>query len=215
MNIDDLEIGDVVWARRYLNNKQKELIKANHREGPFIIIKKTPKRLYGIPCTSNKNAWNAYRLGKMGSCNKISYLLLEQIVIISKYKFIRKICSLDNKKINEIMFKLEKILYRRKIKFMNIKDIVYKYNVGDVLRYSGNKYYIYGESVDFYNCINLHKKGLFKKCITINAEKYLLNDEDNRILSKNKYYEILEKASNIEHRNILECVSLFVKHQIS
>ena len=214
MDISDLNIGDVVWAKRYSNTKQKNMIKCNHREGPFVVIKKTKKRVYAIPCTSNRNAWNAYKLGKIGSYSKITYLLLEHITIIGKYRFIKKVCSLDNKKINEIMNRLEKILSRRKIRFFSNKDIVYNYNIGDVVKYLGNKYYIYSESIDYYNCIILHKTGLFKKNIRINAEKYLLNSEDSRSLSKYRYYEILENASNIEQINILEKVSILDIYQI-
>jgi hypothetical protein len=212
--MNDLNIGDVVWAKRYSNNKQKKLIKINHREGPFIIIKKTAKRVYGIPCTSNKNAWNCYKLGKIGGYSKITYLLLEQIVIIGKYRFIKKVCSLDNNKINEIMNRLERILSRRKISFFSNKDIIYNYNIGNVVKYQGNKYYIYGESINYYNCIILHKTGVFKKNIRINAEKYLLDIQDSRSLSKNRYYEILENASNIEQINILEKVSILDIYQI-
>ena len=36
----ELKIGDVVWAKRYSNKKQRKKIKINHREGPYIVIKK-------------------------------------------------------------------------------------------------------------------------------------------------------------------------------
>ncbi len=204
--LQELKIGDVIWARRYSNKKQKEKIKKNHREGPYIVIKKTNKRIYAIPCTSNKNIRNAYRLGKISTYSKISYMLLEQIEIIGKYKYIRKICTLNNKKINEIMNRINGILKSRKIKNINKKNIIFNYDIGEVIKYKNNKYYIYGKDQSNYKCINLHKKGLFIKSIKINAEKYLLNDEDERILPQNRYYEIIEKSTNIEHSTIIEII---------
>ena len=204
--LQELKIGDVVWAKRYSNKKQREKIKINHREGPYIVIKKTDKRIYAIPCTSNKNMRNAYRLGKISTYSKISYMLLEQIEIIGKYKYIRKICTLNNKKLNEIMNRINGLLKKKKLKNINEKNVIFNYDIGEVIKYKNNKYYIYGKEEENYKCINLHKKGFFIKSIKINAEKYLLNNEDKRTLQKNKYYEIIEKATNIEHKMIIEII---------
>jgi len=202
----ELKIGDVIWAKRYSNKRQREKIKANHREGPYIVIKKTDKRIYAIPCTSNKNIRNAYKLGKISTYSKISYMLLEQIEIIGKYKYIRKICTLNNKKINEIMNRINGLLKKKKLKNINKNNIIFNYDIGEVIKYKNNKYYIYGKEEKNYKCINLHKKGFFIKSIKINAEKYLLNNEDERILPQNRYYEIIEKSTSIEHSTIIEII---------
>ena len=51
--LEDIKIGDIVWANRFKTKREAALVAENHRVGPFIIIKKTDRRTYSLMCTSN------------------------------------------------------------------------------------------------------------------------------------------------------------------
>lgn len=42
-NFSSLKVGDIVWARRYANEEEKNKIESGHLVSPFIIIKKLRK----------------------------------------------------------------------------------------------------------------------------------------------------------------------------
>ena len=50
-----LDVGDIIWAKRYQNEKEKEKIMEGHQEGPYVVIKKTFFNVYALFCTSKYN----------------------------------------------------------------------------------------------------------------------------------------------------------------
>ena len=45
MNIEKIKLGDILWAKRFKNKLEKSSIPEGHQYGPFIVIKKTNKRV--------------------------------------------------------------------------------------------------------------------------------------------------------------------------
>ena len=45
--LSDIVEGDIIWARRYKNEKEKQAIPDGHREGPFIVLSNNGKELEG------------------------------------------------------------------------------------------------------------------------------------------------------------------------
>ena len=75
-----LKVGDIVWARRYRNEKEKNKIDKGHREGPCVVIKKDSNKVYVLNCTSNPHLevkWKLifYPLSKLEyNLNKSTYI---------------------------------------------------------------------------------------------------------------------------------------------
>jgi len=51
-HLSNLKVGDIILARRYHNDQERDNIEEGHRESPFIIIKKTLFKVYGLECSS-------------------------------------------------------------------------------------------------------------------------------------------------------------------
>ena len=43
MNIENIKLGDILWAKRFKNKLEKSSIPNGHQYGPFIVIKKLTK----------------------------------------------------------------------------------------------------------------------------------------------------------------------------
>ena len=91
-----LNVGDIIWARRYTNEEEKNKLEPGHFESPFIIIKKTKQKLYGVLCTSKAHKdcrikhWY-YPLGRFTShLSKNTFVSLRSIGILEDKQFIRK-----------------------------------------------------------------------------------------------------------------------------
>ena len=53
--LDFLNEKDIIWCKRYSTEEVKNKIDIGHRVGPFIVIYKKGKRVYGLECGSNKS----------------------------------------------------------------------------------------------------------------------------------------------------------------
>ena len=65
-----LNVGDIIWAKRYKNDEEKSRIKMGHQESPYVIIKKSKGKVYALQFTSNPHweiQWKMayYPLGKL------------------------------------------------------------------------------------------------------------------------------------------------------
>ena len=49
---EQISVGDIIWAKRYNNEEEKELIPEGHREGPFIVLAKQDEKLFCAQGTS-------------------------------------------------------------------------------------------------------------------------------------------------------------------
>ena len=92
MNIENIKLGDILWAKRFKNKLEKSSIPEGHQNGPFIVIKKTNKRVYALMATSkpNKTPWDLkLKISKMPINTKETYVFLGKVFIINKNNFIK------------------------------------------------------------------------------------------------------------------------------
>lgn len=209
-NINNLNIGDVILAKRYKTKKEKNKIKEGHREGPYIIIKKTKCRIYGIACTSNPKA-GSFSLGKLNNnTNKNSYIICNKVQIINKNNYIRKICSIDNDKLNLVYKSLYLSLSNIKIKNITKKDCKFICIKGDIIKYKNNLYYINSIIKNNYECFifNLKLKKVHNRNIfIINKNNYTFDYTKKYYLNINKKYKLFDFASSKEISTIEKYVN--------
>ena len=46
---ENIQFGDIIWAKRYTNDEEKQRIPKGHQEGPFLVLGKCPKGLICSP----------------------------------------------------------------------------------------------------------------------------------------------------------------------
>ena len=145
-----LNVGDIIWAKRYKNDEEKSRIKMGHQESPYVVIKKSKGKVYALQCTSNPHwelQWKIayYPLGKLNyQMKKNSFINCMVVYELKEIQFVEMIGHLNDVDLNQ----LKKQLYILKNSDFKVKpDIEEKYldfkiGIGDVILYNGNKYYI-------------------------------------------------------------------------
>jgi len=197
-----LNVGDIIWARRYKTDEEKNKIKMGHQESPYVVIKKNRKKVYGLQCTSNPHQeikWKMiyYPLGRLNyEMKKNSYVNCTRDYELKDVQFVETIGHLSEYDLNQLKKQLY-ILINSEFKYKpNIekKYLDYKISVGDIIAQNGNRYYIY--SIDN-KYLNTYK---FKKCIKKNTS----------ILINNTYYSfIFDKTEKIDKKSKYDLVDTF------
>ena len=71
-------IGDVIWAKRYDFDFEKDIISSGHQMGPYIVVGKTEDKLICLYCTG-KYKKNELELSDYDFFNKETYVQTYQI----------------------------------------------------------------------------------------------------------------------------------------
>jgi len=96
----EIKVGDIIWAKRYNNEEEKEFIPLGHREGPFIVLKKRNKDLicsFGTsvdPAKYNRENYFTLDAVKDYNIHKVTYFNYNKVQTINNYSFIRQIDEL-------------------------------------------------------------------------------------------------------------------------
>lgn len=156
-SLDFLDVGDVIWANRYVNLDDKENFEIGHEKGPFVIIAKEDKKVFGLYCTTSpkeeRTIYNYVKLDK--KCNvlaKDTYISTNNYMEIKKSQYLEYVGTLSDSDINYI-FKVLVTLRNIDPKKVNsnIKLNSYKYKIGpgDILKVeNGGRYYYISEEID-------------------------------------------------------------------
>lgn len=90
-------VGDIIWAKRYKTQSEKERIKVGHQSSPYVIIKKKAGKIYALQSTSNPHLevqWKMvyYPLGRLNyNLQKNSYLNCSREYEVEKEQILSKI----------------------------------------------------------------------------------------------------------------------------
>lgn len=199
--LDKLKVGDIVWGKRYTTEKEKNLICKGHRESPFIVIRRTSKRIYCLECTSNGNKIAKNLKVKISPIfnysNKETFVFTGKVYLLNKKRYIKKIGLIDKYDLNLLIKYLYFILksnYKEKIKYINLKNLKIKISSGDLIKFDNNTYYIVDEDFDNYYCYQIKESSKGK--MIINNTKYSLNYSGVKKIPINSNFELID-ASNI------------------
>ena len=231
-----LNVGDIIWAKRYTSIEEEKELPKGHKESPFLIIKKKNKKVYGLMSTSNAHhelKWNKlyYPIGNVVYDDyRSSYISCTHVYELNPNQYVKTIGHLNNIDLNNI----KKYLYIIKHSdFSSKPDIEDKYldfaiTVGDIISDDSNKYYVYSIDNDYYSVYKLKKRLKKNDLLSIEGtyysfiykmekikidKKYKLintfNSEDIKIITKH----ILENEKKIKlkepHKKTLQIGSLF------
>ena len=224
--LENINVGDIIWAKRYSTEEEKIDIPEGHRVGPFITIAKTEKGIIGAQGTSlehdddfiyfevDKVAYNLY---------KDTHFRLHNFKIIDENSFIKVLGHL-NYDDEERLYKQLKMIYKKLIKEMDSKEFKLPYQTGDVVIYKDRQFIIIDIDNDEFTILDINNIKLkekldkeelskldYSKIIKINKKsniKYrgLVSDKVlNKILkNKNKYVKYQEDLKIIQRGSIIE-----------
>lgn len=176
---DLLKEKDIIWCKRYETEDEKANILKGHREGPYIVLKKTKNKAYCLYCTSSKkdnlidDAY--YPLDrKKYYFEKNSFVSFYEVVIIHENRFIKKLRTLDDydfekiKKILNVKTNNKTILKN----YFKTRKLKYEIGINDIIKYKNELFYIYDMNDKEYNCYKIYIKKNSKNPIVINGVIY-------------------------------------------
>lgn len=195
-----LKVGDIVWARRYRNEKEKNKIDKGHREGPCVVIKKDSNKVYVLNCTSNPHLevkWKLifYPLSKLEyNLNKSTYINCVEYCELKESQFTSVLGHLNNNDLNNLNKRLYIITHSNlhSKPLIDDKYLKFKIEVGDVISYDGNKYYInkvYKKYFEVYRMRNTIKRS---KSILINNTYYSFIFEKLEKIDRKSNYVLVD-----------------------
>ena len=181
--LNNLKIGDIILAKRYKNDIEKNQINEGHQNGPFIIIKKKRNKVYALYCTSADydDNDNYILLPNNYNLSKKTYIYTSKEYEIEDNQYIRLLDKLSKDDLN----KINKIIYLKG----KIKKIKYRFSIGDIIKYNNNLYYVFNVNKKFLQCYTIFKKNNSKNPIIINDVIYYFDLYSNKQIKKIKKIE--------------------------
>lgn len=159
--LQDINIGDIIWAKRYQDEAEKESIKEGHQEGPFIVLGRTNQYLIcstGTSVEPDENRLEKYfdLMNKGYKLTKETYFKLFFLVKIDDYSFIKKLDTLKE----QDKIKLFKKLKQRNLNRYNLNGewIYFKLPLysGDIIKNKDKKYIIIDVKENQLFCVPLN-----------------------------------------------------------
>lgn len=224
----EIEIGDIIWGKRYFREEDEKNIPVGHREGPYIVLYKYDNKLvcsYGtgtyrerFSCVCFDN--NDYKLYKE------TYFYLDDLNVLDDFSIIKKIDKLSERDRSSL---LKKIKIEEKNYFNydgNLRKFSLPLQSGDIVC-SNNKNFIIIDVLDnkllvipFGNeCIpNVFKLDMFEG-LDYSKVSYLdVNDEIEflKVIDNNVFLYILKKYKEyvyiLNNKNITQRGSIILKN---
>ena len=201
-----LKVGDIIWARRYRTDEQKEKIEKGHQESPYVVIKKKSGNVYGLLCTSNPHGevkWKMlyYPLGRLNyDMKKSSFIYCAKVYRLEPSQIIGIIGHLSKYDFNQLKKQLYILInsnYRTKPKIER-KYLDFKVGLGDVLLKNKEKYYIYAFDSRYFYVNKLRKNPKTNEGILINNTYYSFIFAEHEVIRRNSIYDIVDTFNSGE-----------------
>jgi len=194
--LEGINVGDIIWAKRYNSEGEMNLIPDGHREGPFVVMGINKDGLIcskGTSTTPNEENKEKYfeLYNRNHELNKSTYFKLNDLVIINESTFIKKLDQLTQEEKNKF-FRKYKLNNRFYYNINNNKtDFELYMQIGDIFLVHNTKYIVLDIDGDKLTVLPIEK------------DKYIRNISDVKELDYNKIKEI--KCSN--YYIILSCLT--------
>ncbi len=192
-----IEVGKIVWAKRYRSEEEKEKIEQGHREGPYLVIGKKKNKLYCLPCTSkeNKELWEHlyYNMGKIkDEMEKSTIVRTNRIEELTPERYVWTMGSASPNDFNKINKKM--YIVKNQTRNNNLKNKFIKYNldIGDIIFYKNDLYYIKNITEKFYQCNQIHLCKNSRNPVNINGKIYSFNFEAYKNIKKKRNLKLID-----------------------
>ena len=222
--LDEVDINEIIWAKRYDTELEKEEIKPGHRNGPFLVVGKCDKGLICFKGTGTEPIDEKHlRLDKRKyNFHKDSYYNLKYLKIITPSTYSHKMSILRSDDIE----KLYRTIKLNKIYFEEDKKIDIPYQVGDIINFKRNYLIIdkkdnkllcvliddsitnLNTNISFDKFKNLDYSNIIEFDINDNNIRYITTVNDNiilNVLKREKEFVLnLENQHNTQRGSIIK-----------
>lgn len=179
---NNLEFGDIIWAKRYNNPKQLKKIPEGHENGPYLVIGKDKN---GIKCfygtsTEPKKEFLYYRILTLNEKSyylpKTSYINIARPTYITQDRFIKRLGHLNYDDKHSLLKKIDLAHKDGIYHNIDIEKINIPLEKTDIIT-NGSKYYLIIEETEKnYICIEMSEDKNFSNfSVSINGRKHYLN----------------------------------------
>ena len=206
-----LNIGDIIWAKRYDTEEEMQKIEAGHRESPFIVIHKSINKIYALQCGSNLSSYNIpflkYNLNrKKYNMKKNGYVFVGRLVLLNKDRYINTIGALDKYDLNKIYKSIYLINSRYKhlkIRHFPKRKLKFYFETGDIVLYNNQTFYIIEVDENYYYAHQCFESNKGKITIKINNIPYSINFIGRTKIAKSAKLKLLNMADTEKQKLIL------------
>ena len=203
--LSSVNVGDIIWAKRYSNEILKNTILEGHREGPYIVLGKNDKGLICSRGSGVSKKDDRYLIFDMGeySFHKDTYFKLYDLRIIDDYKFIRGIGKLDKTDIDMFFKEIKSVI--KSYKYKNSKFSFYlPIQIGDIILNSDKKYLVLDIENNKLNCIEVNKKITFDTELNNN---YFLDLDYSNIISLDYDYNNIRYLNSVINKILINILN--------
>lgn len=141
----EIEVGSIIWAKRYRNESELEKIPEGHEEGPFLVLKKEKGNIYcfyGSGTFLETNCSILLDNVEYDFLIKPTYFNLYKLRLVNEFSLIKILGNLNKVDINNLYGKIK--YYKRK--FYNDEgkrlNIEMPRQCGDLVLYNNKKYVV-------------------------------------------------------------------------
>lgn len=211
-------VGDIIWAKRYKTQSEKERIKVGHQSSPYVVIKKKAGKIYALQSTSNPHLevqWKMvyYPLGRLNyNLQKNSYLNCSREYEVEKEQILSKIGHLTDYDMNQIrkqIYILQKSDFSVKPNIEK-KYLKYKVEAGDIILKGDKRYYIYFLDRKYFYCYRLRERIKINKNILIDNTYYSFVFKKIEKIKRNGKYDLVDTFNSGE----IEIVNNYIRDEI-
>lgn len=211
-------VGDIIWAKRYKTQSEKERIKVGHQSSPYVVIKKKAGKIYALQSTSNPHLevqWKMvyYPLGRLNyNLQKNSYLNCSREYEVEKEQILSKIGHLTDYDLNQIrkqIYILQKSDFSVKPNIEK-KYLKYKVEAGDIILKGDKRYYIYFLDRKYFYCYRLRERIKINKNILIDNTYYSFVFKKIEKIKRNGKYDLVDTFNSGE----IEIVNNYIRDEI-
>lgn len=201
--LEKVNVGDIVWVRRYSNEKEKSSISIGHEFGPALVIGKCEK---GLICSKgmgtiprNSELFYKFNSDDYENFYKDTYFWIFRFEIINDYRYIKTIGTAKKKDLENIMLKIK----RNKVVYCYHNDDRYMIDLflqcSDIINYNNKNYIVLDILDDKISCIALNGENRFIK----ERDLKRINFNDIIYLDKNVEYKIISILSENVYKQLL------------
>ena len=221
-HLEFLNEKDIIWAKRYNTEEEMFQIAEGHRESPYVIIHKKGRKVYGLELGSNKSSKSIQLLKlkykrKYGyNLFKDGYIFVGKLNLLNKDRFIRKLGVIDDEDLNRIYKSIYLINHRfktLKVHHFPKRKLKFYYEVGDIIQFEEETYYIEEIDTDYFFCRQIHatKKGWFN----INGLNYKMNYSIKKKIPKDAKIKLLNITDESIQKNIELSIKVYEKQKVN
>lgn len=212
-----LEFGDLIFADRFDNEKERYAMGEEHSRGPFIVIEKDEDKLICIYCSSSPKGYEKRLLeNNYESLYKETYYSLARIKTINidqyLYSLDEKIWGIDLERVKKDLYFKSDVSYddNNVKKKLNI-EIDTKISKGDIISYKKRLLLILDESENNYIVIRVYDPRVKRNIINFNSQSFDFSNIE--LIDKNSNFSYLMTISQKQFDIINKKKELYEKEK--